>query len=150
VHAGKDAQSAVDRCVIAIGVHSLAVIAYCCLFGLLGIAYKRSLLLGIVYIAVVEGLFANMAFSIRLITVIYYARVIAYRTMPFVFMDGPRQENIAADAWQLDPAHDPQLLEHPTTATCLIILISASVILALAGAFICWRKEFHVKTPEKN
>ncbi|MGA2230859.1 MAG: ABC transporter permease, partial [Tepidisphaeraceae bacterium] len=119
IYAGShdDAQVVIVRCVKAITVHSLAVIAYSCLFGLMAILYKRSLLLGIVYIAVFEGLFANMAFSIRLITVIYYARLIAYHILPFTFDSGMGTEDIASEAWQLDTFNDPNLTAHPTPLT---------------------------------
>src|SRR5580704_12216600 len=58
------------RCFKACSLHALAVVAYCCLFGLMGLLTKRMLIVGILYIALVEGLFANLAFGIRLITVI--------------------------------------------------------------------------------
>ena len=65
----------------AAAIHSLAVVAYCSLFGLMSLLTKRILVVGILYTAVVEGLLANLPFGIRLVTVIYYTRLIAYRTM---------------------------------------------------------------------
>jgi ABC-2 type transport system permease protein len=138
------------RCALAIGIHGLAVICYCCIFGLLGLLTKRILIGGIMYIVVVEGLLANLAFGIRLVTVIYYARLIAYRVLPFNLTTPAGTENLSADAWQLDLINDPQLLEHPTLQTCLMVLIAASLILVTVGAVICSGREFHVKTPEKN
>jgi hypothetical protein len=41
------------------------------------------------------------------------------------------------------------LLEHPTTSTCMTVLIVTSVIFSLLAAFLCSQREFHVKTPEK-
>jgi ABC-2 type transport system permease protein len=139
------------RCIKAIGVHGLAVIAYCCLFGLISVFTRRTLIVGILYIVIFEGLFANLAFGIRLITVIYYARMIAYRILPFVVStpDGLYQ-NFAADAWQLDIRNDPNLLEHPQKSTCLLVLLLGSTIFALLAAWLCSRREFHVKTPEKG
>jgi ABC-2 type transport system permease protein len=139
------------RCLEAIFVHSLAVIAYCCLFGFISVLTRRTLIVGILYIIIFEGLFANLAFGIRLITVIYYARIITYRILPFVVHtpDGDSQ-NFAADAWQLDLRNDPNLLEHPQKGTCLLVLLLGSMIFALLASWLCSRREFHVKTPEKG
>jgi ABC-2 type transport system permease protein len=151
IYAGSDpgASSTVTRCLQAICLHSLAVTTYCCLFGLMSLLTKRTLVYGILYTSIVEGLFANMAFSIRLITVIYYCRVIAYRWMDFSNTANGGSENMAADAWQLGTT-DIQLAQHPSPAACVATLLIASLVFAAAGAFICSRREFHVKTPEKS
>lgn len=139
------------RCAIAAGVHSLAVTAYCSLFGLLGLVTKRTLVMGIVYCAVVEGLLANLPFGIRLLTVIYYARLIIYRTMPFLLPEGvARLEDITGNAWQLGLESDPKLLQHPEMSTCFLVLIVGSLVCTAIAAFLCTRREFHVKTPEKG
>jgi ABC-2 type transport system permease protein len=137
------------RCLVACGIHALAVATYCCLFGLLGLLTRRILIAGILYIAIVEGLFANLAFGIRLITVIYYARLIAYRSLAFIVPIPNGTQDFAADAWQLDVLSDPQLTTHPQLSTCLLTLLLASAVAMALGAFICSRREFHVKTPEK-
>lgn len=139
------------RCAKAVAIHSLAVVAYCCLFGLMSLLTKRILVAGIIYVAVVEGLLANLPLSIRLVTVIYYTRLIAYRSLDFV-VDAPRggPTNIAADAWQLNLQSDPDLLEHPQLSTCIWVLLIASVVCAALAAWLCTEREFHVKTPEKG
>ncbi len=139
----------VHRCLTAIGIHALSVVAYCCLFGLISLLTKWTLVSCVLYTAVIELLLANLPFSIRLITVIYYARVIAYRTLSFVTTIGFQTTDLAADAWQLGTKEDPRLLEHPQVATCLIVLIGGSLVCALLGAVICSRREFYVKTPEQ-
>lgn len=138
------------RCAKTAGIHSLAVVAYCSLFGLMSLLTKRTLIIGIVYTAVVEGLLANLPFGIRLLTVIYYTRLIAYRTLGFLvpLPDG-RVENIAANTWQLNVRDDPDLLEHPRMSTCFTVLLVGSLVCAVVAAWICSRREFHVKTPEK-
>ena len=138
------------RCLKAAAIHSLAVTTYCCLFGLMSLVTTRVLITGIVYIVLIEGFLANLPFGIRLITVIYYTRLIAYRSLDFISANYGRVVNIAAEAWQLDIQKDPTLLEHPTMRTCFIVLFSACVVSTLLAAFICSRREFHVKTPEKN
>jgi hypothetical protein len=53
-------------------------------------------------------------------------------------------------AWQLDVARDPELLAHPSASTCVLVLLLASVALALLGALLCSQREFYVKTPETD
>jgi ABC-2 type transport system permease protein len=137
------------RCVKAIGVHALAVVAYCCLFGVMSLLTKRTLVLGFLYAAFFEGFLANLPFSIRLLTIIYYSRLIAYRSMPFLLNEPPNREvDMAAETWQLDVKADPALLEHPSLGTCLTVLLVVSVLCTALGAYLCSRREFHVKTPE--
>jgi ABC-2 type transport system permease protein len=136
------------RCLTAVGVHSLSVAAYCCLFGLIGLYTRRALIAGILYAAVIEGLLANLPFGLRFVTVIYYARIMAYRSMDFTFTDRGRTHDLAADAWQLDVRNDPGLEAHPTLQTCVLVLAIAALACAAIGALMCARREFHVKTPE--
>lgn len=149
VGAGSPAAEVVLRCTKAAMVHSLAVIAYCSLFGLISLITRRTLVVGIVYAAVVEGLFANLPFGIRLATVIYYTRLISYRMMDFI-VTLPRggNDNIAANVWQFDVERDPKLLEHPSTAVCLSVLVIGSLVCTIVAAWLCSQREFHVKVPE--
>ena len=139
------------RCLKAAGIQSLAVIAYCSLFGLMSLLTKRTLIVGVIYTVVIEGVLANLPFSIRLATVIYYTRVIAYRTLEFI-VTSPRggTENIAAEAWQFDVRRDPDLLAHPQVTTCIAVLLVSSLVFTAIAAVICSRREFHVKVPEVN
>jgi ABC-2 type transport system permease protein len=147
-----EATSVVKRCLVTMGVHSLAVGTYCSLFGLLGLVLKRTLVAGMVYTVVIEGLLANMPFGIRLATVIYYTRIIAYRLLNYELMEpgSGRTEDVAAVAWQLDVRRDPELLTHPQVSTCIAVLVIASLTCTAIAAWICSRREFHVKTPEKG
>jgi ABC-2 type transport system permease protein len=137
------------RCVKAAGVHALTVVAYCCLFGIMSLITKWTLVLGFLYTALFEGLLANLPFGIRLLTVLYYARLIAYRSMEFTFSRprGPKID-VAGEAWQLGTKTDPDLLDHPSLTTSLMVLLVASFVFTALGAILCWRREFHVKTPE--
>lgn len=138
------------RCLKTISIHSLATIAYCSLFGLLSLITSRILVIGIVYAAVVEGMLANLPFGIRLVAVIYYARVIAYRTMSFMVpVRRGNSVDFAAEIWQFDVRLDPTLAEHPTVFACVATLLVASLVCTLIGAWLCSQREFHVKTPEK-
>ncbi len=138
-----------SRCFVAAAIHSLAVVTYCSLFGLMSLFTRRILLAGVIYIAAVEGFFANFPFGIRLITVIYYARLIAYHSLNFTVTTPAGQTvDVAADAWQFDLQIDPTLVEHPQLTLCLIILATATIVFTLLAAWLCSQREFHVKTPE--
>ncbi|MGD0390966.1 MAG: ABC transporter permease [Tepidisphaeraceae bacterium] len=152
IYAGADRQPehVLLRCLKASSIHATAVVAYCCLFGLMSLMAKRILIVGILYIAIFEGLFANLAFGVRLLTVIYYTRLIAYRTLPFIVSTPFGTQDFAAEAWQLDIRNDPKLLEHPQFGTCLIVLFVGSLVLTALAAFLCSRREFYVKTAEKG
>jgi len=143
------AATVLSRCFTAVSIHCTAVCTYSCLFGLISLLTKRSLIGSILYILVFEWLLGNLPLAIRLITVIYYTRLIAYRTLPFVTPD-PGSQNIAAEKWQFDIKSDPNLLEHPQLAICWIVLVAGSVAFTLLAAFLCSRREFYVKTPEKG
>jgi ABC-2 type transport system permease protein len=150
IYIGRDVGVAdmAKRCLTAVAINGLSVGAYCCLFGLIGLYTRRALVAGILYTAVIEGLLANLPFGLRFITVIYYARVIAYRSLEFKFTEHGRNEDLAAAAWQFDVRNDPGLEAHPTLLACVLILTVAALGCALLGALMCHRREFHVKTPE--
>jgi ABC-2 type transport system permease protein len=136
------------RCLTAVGIHGLSVGTYCCLFGLIGLYTRRALVAGILYAAVIEGLLANLPFGLRFITVIYYARIMAYRSLDFTFTEHGRRVDLAASAWQIDVRNDPGLQDHPQLQTCALVLTIAGLACAILGALLCARREFHVKTPE--
>ena len=151
VGAGVPVAEVATRCAKAASVDSLAVVAYCSLFGLISLLTKRTLVVGIIYTAVVEGVFAVLPFGIRLATVIYYTRLIAYRMLEFqVSNSKSATDNLAADVWQFDVQSDPQLLQHPSTAICLTVLLVGSLVCAVLAAWLCSQREFYVKTPERN
>jgi ABC-2 type transport system permease protein len=152
IYAGADSGGAnvVHRCIKAMLTHSLAVVAYCCLFGLMSLLTRWTLIVGILYAAIFEGLLANLPLSIRMITVIYYARMIAYRSLGFIGMTPNGPFNIAAPVWRIDVEADPTLSEIPQVGTCVLILLVASLVCSMLAAYLCSRREFHVKTPEKG
>jgi len=136
------------RCLKAIVVHDLAVVCYCCLFGVMSLLTRWALILGVLYALFFEWLVANLPFSVRLVTVIYYARLIAFRSMEFIVKEHGHEENIAAIMWQFDLKADPHLAEHPSLQSCLLVLAAASLVFTILAALICARREFYVKTPE--
>jgi ABC-2 type transport system permease protein len=139
------------RCMKAAAILSLAAVAYCSIFGAISLLTKRVLIVGILYTAIVEGLLASFPLSLRWGTVIYYMRLMAYRTMDFVVSwPNERKEDVAATAWFLNIDSDPTLAEHPTLSTCVLTLLCVSLVCTSLAAWLCSRREFHVKTPEKE
>jgi ABC-2 type transport system permease protein len=151
LNSGAQLADVARRCLRTCEINALAVIAYCSLFGLVGLITKRTLIIGVVYTAVVEGLLANLPLSIRMATVIYYARIIAYRSLDFVVAwPNGNKDDVAAGAWQLNIATDPALSEHPTVNSCVVVLVVVAAVCTLIAAWLCSQREFHVKTPEKD
>jgi ABC-2 type transport system permease protein len=139
------------RCLKTAAIQSLAVVTYCSIFGLVGLLTKRSLVIGVLYTVIVEGLLANLPLSVRMGTVIYYSRIMAYRLLSFaVTWPNGEKSDVAADMWLLDVVKDPQLAEHPRLWSCVLILSTVSVVCTGAAAALCSQREFHVKTPEKD
>ena len=135
------------RCLKAIAMHDLTVVVYCCLFGLISLLTKRALVVGIIYTVVFEGIIANLPFGFRLLTVIYYGRVMAYQTLPFIVKGHGHTKNLSAEAWHFDPEAASEMTTIPN---CIAVLAVASVVFALMASRLCARREFHVKTPEGN
>ena len=151
IGSGADLAEASLRCLKAAAILSLATIAYCSIFGVISLLTKRTLLVGIMYTVVVEGLLANLPLSLRWGTVLYYTRLMAYRTMDFVVTwERGREDDVAASVWLLNTESDPTLAEHPTLRTCVLVLVCTSLICTAIAAFVCSHREFHVKTPEKE
>ncbi len=115
----------------ALGVLALALVAYCSLFGYLGLLVRRSLVVGVAYIIVFEGVLANIDFMVRRLSVMYYFRVLAARWLPLRIRE-----------WSLD------LTLAPSMASCVGILVAVSLIATLVAALTFTTREFRVKTPE--
>ncbi len=73
---------------------SLGQVGYCSLFGCLGVLTRRTLIAGVIYIVVFEGLLDNLQFMVRALTVVYYVRVLAIH-----WLDLPEQ---ILNRWQSD------------------------------------------------
>jgi ABC-2 type transport system permease protein len=112
----------------------LAQVGYCGLFGLMGLLMRRSLLIGVAYIFLFEGVLASLDIVARRMTVMYYFRVLVLRWLAPA--DGKE--------WWID------LATAPMVRTCVLILLSVGLVLALAAALYFATKEFRMKTPEGN
>jgi ABC-2 type transport system permease protein len=120
-----------DRALRVGGLFALAALAYGSLFGCLSLIVRRSMSLGIAYILVFEGLFANVDFVVRKGTVMYYIRVLASRWL-----------GLSVESWSLD------LDFAPTGRAALLTLLIASAVAAVLAAAVFTLREFRLKTPE--
>jgi ABC-2 type transport system permease protein len=116
------------------GLLGLTEVGYCGLFGLLGLITRRSLLVGVGYIVLLEGLLATLPTVARRLTVMYYFRVLVLR-------------------W-LDPANGKEWMIDLTTApdaqTCVLVLLGIGLVSAALAAMLFAAREFRMKTPEGN
>ena len=124
----------VEQALKTAGLLALVQVGYCGLFGLLGLLMRRSLLVGVAYIVIFEGIFASLDTVARRLTVMYYFRVLVLRWL------NPASGN----EWAIDMTTAPQ------AQTCVLTLLIAGLVLAVAAALIFAGREFRMKTPEGN
>jgi ABC-2 type transport system permease protein len=117
---------------------ALAQIAYCSLFGCVGLLTRRTLIAGVCYIVACEGVLANLDFVGRTLTVVYYLRVLVLR---WLGLPAELQSRFQRE-WGLQPE------EMPEASACVRILLVASLLLTILAALWFTRKEFRMKTPE--
>lgn len=116
---------------------ALAQISYCGIFGGLGLL-RRSLVIGVLYIAIFEGLVANVDFVARGLTVAYYFRALVLRWLNLPDLLRLEWEK----AWQLD------LATAPGVGDCVRTLLLVGLVLALLSARWFTSHEFRMKTSE--
>jgi ABC-2 type transport system permease protein len=119
------------RALKSAGLLALALVAYCSLFGFLSLLTRRSFVVGVAYVILLEVLVANIPFLARRLTVIYYFRVLAERWLP-----------IRVNAWAID------LPSAPSARESILCVAGASLVMTAAAAFWFTVREFRVKTPE--
>lgn len=119
------------RVLVASGLFGLATFVYASIFGCLSLVLRRVLVIGVAYVILFEGLFANIDFVVRKGTVMWYLRVLGVR---WLGLDVP--------SWSID------LDLAPSGLTSLLVLLGiALTAIAIACVLMCVR-EFRVKTPE--
>src|SRR4029078_3779918 len=113
------------------GISCLALIAYCAGFGCLSFLTRWPLVVGFGYIALFEGLLANIDFAIRRLTVNYYFRVLIQEWV------GKR-----VPEWRLKIGGAPDALK------CVLVLLRGALVAALFAIAMFSTREFRMKTPE--
>lgn len=130
--------SVAKRVLQTVGIFALGQIGYCSLFGCLGVLTRRTLIAGVLYIVVFEGVLANLQFMVRTLTVVYYIRVMALR-----WLDHSQQLlNRWQSDWRLDLNHVPD------GGACVLKLLGFGLAITVLAAFGFSRREFRMKTPE--
>ena len=66
-----------ERAPIIVSLMALSLAAYVSIFGALGVWFRRTLIVGAIYIVIFEGVIANIDFVIREATIMYHIRVLA-------------------------------------------------------------------------
>jgi ABC-2 type transport system permease protein len=120
------------RALQTVGLLALSQVGYCAMFGALGMFTRRALISGLAYIVVFEGLLASFNSVIRMLTVMFYFRVLSVRWL------APPDSR----SWSLD------LDLVPSARQCVLTLVGVSAILVVMGAAMMQRREFRMKTPE--
>ncbi|HEY7426837.1 MAG TPA: ABC transporter permease subunit [Gemmataceae bacterium] len=118
------------RAAKTVALMALAQAGYCALFGVFGLATRRSLVAGLAYIIAFEGLLANFDAVFRRLTVMYYFRVLSVR-----WLDPHKSAE-----WSID------LTKAPSVRACIVTLLAASAVFVLLGAVMMMRREFRMKT----
>lgn len=124
----------IGRALTMAALLALTQVAYCGLFGFLGLFTRHSFLAGVAYIVVLEGLLASFATVARQMTVMYYFRVLALRWL----------DPAEGKTWAIDLATAPE------AQTCVLTLLGVGLVSAIAAAVFFAGREFRVKTPEGN
>jgi ABC-2 type transport system permease protein len=121
-----------------IAATALAQVGYCTLFGFLGLVTRRSLVAGIGYIVVVEGVLANLDFVGRQLTIVYYVRALVLRWLGLP----AEQFRRCQEAWGMT-----DLEKLPPPGECALIVLGFGAAVAALSAVWFARSEFRVKTP---
>lgn len=113
------------------GLGALSLLVYVSLFGGLSLVVRWVLPLGVAYTVLFEGVFANIDFSVRRLTVLWYVRILAERWL-----------GLHVDSWAIN------LEEAPGAPEAFLTLLTAAMVLTLAAAWYFGSREIRVKTPE--
>jgi ABC-2 type transport system permease protein len=109
----------------------LALAAYLSLFGLISLFIRRTMVVGVAYIILLEGVLANVDIVLRKVTIMYQFRVLTIRWL-----------DLKPNDWNID------LSTAPSLTWAALNLGIAIVILTILGAVSFSRREFRLKTPE--
>jgi ABC-2 type transport system permease protein len=115
-------------------------VAYCALFGLIGLLFRKSLPVGIVYIFVLEGFLSSIPFVFRKLTISYYFRSLAF----YWFGDSSRLKQLMKQGWAIEPD------SLPTAASCVLTLFLVAIALISVACWYFSTRELRVKTPEST
>src|SRR5262249_36991774 len=110
---------------------ALATLTYSAIFGCLSLFIRRLLVVGVTYVIVFEGFFANLDIMVRKLTVMYYVRVLVERWL-----------DLKLASWSI------RLDEAPSSLRCHLTLLAVSLVTTIFAGMLMNLREFRVKTPE--
>jgi ABC-2 type transport system permease protein len=114
------------------GALALTAVAYSAFFGLIGLVLKRSLVVGVLYIVIFEGILASIPFNFRAYTIVYHFRVMCFQWL-----------GVDAEVWGMP---EPPLPVPTAGGSAAALAVSAVVFAVLAAVYVQY-KEFRMKTP---
>ena len=126
------------RVLQTIALMLLALAAYGSLFGLASLFIRPMLFFGVAYIFIVEGLFANIEFVIRNLTILYQFRA-SLRSAGSTSTRRP---------WNIDLGRSPRAFRWAALHLAVASRSSPHGPCRLCSSFA--RREFRVKTPEST
>jgi ABC-2 type transport system permease protein len=113
-------------------------------FAFLGILFRRSLIIGAVYIAVFEGFLANFPFVLRKFTTMHYFQCIIRNWIGEQYMHYDPSRGDPVFMWSI--ANEVV----PDTQECIITLLVVMLVATALGMYFFSTREFRMKTPEGN
>jgi ABC-2 type transport system permease protein len=113
-------------------------------FAFVGVFFRRSLIIGAVYIAVFEGFLANFPFVLRKFTTMHYFQCIIRNLIGDDYMKWNRSRTDPVFMWSI--ANEVV----PDTQECVITLMVVMLLASLLGMYFFSTREFRMKTPEGN
>jgi ABC-2 type transport system permease protein len=127
-----------DRLPRVLAIMALAQVGYCAVFGFIGLAARRSLIVGLIFIVFIEGMLSNLDFILRAMTIVHYVRTLVLR---WLALPEPTLRRMLRD-WSMD------METLPTAEQAVQRLVLTGLIGTALGAWWFTRREFRVKTPE--
>ncbi len=118
---------------ISLGL-GLLILTHGAIFGFLGLLLRRSLVVGAIYIALFEGLLANVPFILRKFTSMHYFQCLICN---WLTVDHKRDWSITKEVI-------------PGTQECIITLLTVSLAAIFLGMYWFSSREYRLKTPEGN
>ncbi len=120
-----------------VALYAATLVAYNAIFALVGLLFRKSLPIGVIYIILFEGVLAAIPFLFRKFTVVYYFRAMARSWFGGNAAIGRDMEG----AWSLGS-------DAPGASNAILTLLSAALVFLALGCYWLTVREMRVKTPE--
>jgi ABC-2 type transport system permease protein len=121
----------VQHALVVTGTTCLAILAYTALFGFISLLIQRSIIAGVVYIMVLEGIVGTLPFIVREGTIVFYFRTLVYLWVP----------KFNPLYWEMTPD------TVPSAPVAVAVLLGTFAVFAGLGSLLFSTLEFRVKTP---